>query len=262
MHVGVVFLVSVLAVVGGAQGARASETFSDPQGDATGGAPDITQAVLSNDFDGNVTFALTIDRTTFSADDQLFVFLDTDKNASTGVGGLDYAIVVTSEGATLVRASGTSFAPAPHPTLTFADGGKTLTINRSDLGGTTGFSFVVKSRLRSTSTAGDSAPDSGSATYDLELKPVLGTLAASFSPAKPRAGHAFRLARTTLRLQDRTAVRADSVSCVAKLGGKSLAGHCSWHIPKNAKGKRLAVTLTARYKGASATFTPWRFRVG
>jgi hypothetical protein len=65
-----------------------------------------------------------------------------------------------------------------------------------------------------------------------------------------------------LRVEDGTIVKADSITCVAKLNGKRLAGRCSWRIPAIARGKRLVVTLAARYKGASATFTPWRFRVG
>ena len=69
----------------------------------------------------------------------------------------------------------------------------------------------------SNAAAVDSAPDTGSWTYDLELKAVLNTLAARFSPAKPRAGKAFRLAETTLRLEDGTTVKADSITCVAKL---------------------------------------------
>ena len=247
----------------GVEGAGAAATLTDPQGDAVGGAADITQVVVSNELDGKITFALTIpDRTTFTSDDFLIIVLNTDKDTTTGISGADYAIVVDSTGGALVRASGTAFAPAPQTTLTLADGGKTLTINRSDLGETVGFFYFASSGLASSSTASDDAPDSGVATYDLELKAVLSTLAAQFSPAKPKAGRAFRLNRTTLRLDDRTAVKADSITCVAKLNGKRLAGRCAWRIPRNGKGKRLIVTLTARYKGASATFTPWRFRVG
>ena len=99
-------------------------------------------------------------------------------------------------------------------------------------------------------------------SYDLDLKPVLDTLAAKFAPAKPKHGKVFRLATTNLRLDDGTVVKADSITCVAKLNGKRLAGRCSWRIPANAKGKRLVVTLTAHYQGVSATFSPWRFRVG
>ena len=248
----------------GASGAGAAETFTDPQCDATGGAADITQVDVSNDFDGNVTIALTIpNRTTLTPDDLLFIFLNSDKDLTTGIsGGIDYAIVIDSQGATLVRASGSSFAPAPHATLTLADNGKTVALNRSDLGETTGFFVLVVSGLDSTESAGDSVPDTGRALYDLNLKPVLDTLVARFLPAKPKHGKPFRLSGTTLRVEDGTVVRADSITCVAKLNGKRIAGRCSWRIPANARGKRLAVTLTARYKGVSATFTPWRFRVG
>src|SRR5512133_2162176 len=111
----------------GASGAGAASTFTDPQGDAVAGAADITQLVVSNDLGGNITFAVTLaDRTTFTADDVLFILLNTDKDTSTGVSGFDFAIVVVSEGAALVRASGTTFVPAPQTTLTLADNNKTI----------------------------------------------------------------------------------------------------------------------------------------
>lgn len=244
----------------GASGAGAASTFTDPQGDAVAGAADITQVVVSNDLDGNITFAVTlVDRTTFTSDDLLLILLNTDKNTSTGVSGVDFVIGAASTGAVVLRASGTTFAPAPQTTLTLADNNKTIKINRSELGDTSGFVGVAVTALDSNEAADDTA---GPFTYDLELKPVLDTLAAKFAPAKPKHGKVFRLATTNLRLEDGTVVKADSITCVAKLNGKRLAGRCSWRIPANAKGKQLSVTLTARYQGVSATFTPWRFRVG
>jgi len=244
----------------GASGAAAASTFTDPQGDAVAGAADITQVVVSNDLDGNVTFAVTLaDRTTLTPDDLLLVLLNTDKNTSTGVSGVDFVIGVGSGGAVVLRASGTTFAPAPQTTLTLADNNKTIKINRSELGDTAGLVGLVVTTLDSNEGAEDSA---GPISYDLELKPVLDTLAAKFAPAKPKHGKVFRLATTNLRLDDGTVVKADSITCVAKLNGKRLAGRCSWRIPANAKGKQLVVTLTAHYQGASATFSPWRFRVG
>ena len=244
----------------GASGSQAADTFTDPAGDAVGGAADITQVVVSNDFDGNISFALTTNLTAFTSDDSVVIVLDTDKNSSTGTRGVDYAIVTSATGATLLQWSGTAFTTVR--TLQTANNNMTITANGSDLGGTTGFVFAVSSLLASTPAARDDAPDTGGWTYDLELKPVLYTLSAHFSPAKPRAGRAFRLAGTTLRLKDGTTVKADSVTCVAKLNGKRLAGRCAWRIPASARGRRLAVVLTAHYKGASATFTPWRFKVG
>ena len=254
----------VAALVLGAGGAgAATATFTDAQGDAIGGAADISQVVVSNDFDGNVTFAMTIpNRPTFTADDFVVILLNVDRNAATGNNGFEYAIVVDGTKAELVQWNGTAFVLVTAPTLNAANNNMTVTINRSDLGKTVAFTFFVRSALESNSTASDGAPDTGSWTFDLDLKPTLNTLAATFSPAKPKAGKAFRLASTTLRLDDGTTVKAGSITCVAMLNGKRLAGRCSWRIPANARGKRLVVTLTARFKGAKATFTPWRFKVG
>jgi hypothetical protein len=255
-------ILGVLLLGAGGAGA-ATATFTDPQGDATGGAADISQVVVSNDFDGNVTFAMTIpNRPTFTADDFVVILLNVDRNTTTGNNGIDYAIVVEATSAVLLQWNGTTFVRVTAPTLTATTNNMTVTVNRSDLGKTTSFNFALGSGLDSSDAAGDSAPDTGGWTYDLALKPTLNTLAAHFSPAKPRAGKPFRVAGTTLRLDDGTTVKADSITCVAKLNGKRLQGRCSWRIPKTARGKRLVVTLTARYKGAKATFTPWRFKVG
>jgi len=256
--VGAILVASLLV---GATGAGAASTFTDTPGDAVGGAADFTQLVVSNDFDGNITFAFTFaNRAAFTDDDLVLILLNSDKNASTGTSGADFAIGVGNLGGILLRGDGTSFQLASAGTLKTSNNNMTVTINRSDLGGTTGFLFLAVATLNSNSDAQDLVPETGAA-YDLDLKPTLDTLAAHFSPAKPKAGKVFRLAGTTLRLDDGTSVKADSITCVAKLSGKRLAGRCSWRIPVSARGKRLAVTLTARYKGASATFTPWRFVV-
>jgi hypothetical protein len=246
-----------------AGGAGAAATFTDPAGDPVGGAADITQLVVSNDAAGTVSFTLTTNRSVFSSDDFVAIVLDTDKNTGTGPSGVDYAIVVDAKGATLLRWNGATFDPTTaQTTLRASNNNMTVTINRSELGATKGFTFAAFSGLDSNNAADDSAPDSGGWVYDLALAPELDTLAARFSPAKPRAGHAFRVAGTVLRLDDGSAVKAESVTCRALLGGKRLAGRCSWRIPKNAAGKRLVVYLTVRCQGQTATFTPWRFVVG
>jgi hypothetical protein len=118
--------------------------------------------------------------------------------------------------------------------------------------------FAAATALQSNESAED---ETLPFTYDLGIKPVLQTLSAQFSPAKPKAGKPFKLRMSSLRLDDGSIVRADAVTCVARVGGKKLAGRCSWRIPRNAKGRRLTVTLSARYEGVSATFSPRVFRV-
>jgi hypothetical protein len=256
------FVAAVLALLLlGASGAEAAQTFTDPTGDATGGGADITQVAVSNDAAGNITLALTLaNRTALQPTDTLVIVLDTDENATTGTSGVDYALRVTASGAALAHWNGSTFVASPQTTLTTANNNLTITVNRSELGNTTAFNFAAATFVGTTQS--DIAPDTGAYTYDLGLKPVLNTLAARFSPAKPKHGHIFKLATTQLRLEDGSIVKADSITCLATLNGKRLAGRCSWHIPKNARGKRLVIVLTAHYQGATATFTPWRFRVG
>ena len=250
-------LACVLVTAGGA---GAAATFTDPAGDAIGGAADITQVAVSNDDAGNITFGFTLgDRTTLTSDDLLLILLDVDRDSMTGFNGIDFGIAVTTDGAVLLRAApGSTFAPAPQPTLRTADNGKTVVINRDDLGETRRFVFAAATALESNANAEDATLPFA---YDLGLKPVLESLTAQFLPAKPKAGKPFRLRTSSLRLDDGSTVRADAVTCVARVGGKRLAGGCSWRIPKSAKGKRLAITLTARYEGVSATFSPRVFRV-
>jgi hypothetical protein len=249
-------LACVLACAGGA---GAAATFADPAGDAVGGAADMTQVAVSNDAAGNITFGFTIDRATLTPDDLLLILLDVDRDATTGFGGIDFGIVVTTDGPVLLRAApGSTFAPAPQPTLYTADNGKTVVINRNDLGETQGFVFEAATALESNDNAEDTTLPF---MYDLGLKPVLETLSAQFSPVKPKAGKPFRLRMSSLELDDGSTVRADAVTCVARVGAKRLAGRCSWRIPKTARGKLLTVTLTARYEGVSATFSPRVFRV-
>ena len=257
-------LAAVLGLlVFGVGGAGAASTFTDATGDATAGAADVTQVDVANDLDGNITFDLTLaNRSALTPDDVLFIFLDSDNSTATGLSGIDYVVAIDAQSASLFRYAPPNFAPAPAPTLSTSNGGRSVRINRNDLGGTSVFAFFVTTGLDSNDNAGDDAPDgNGAYLYTLQLRPALDSLAARFSPAKPRAGKVFRLASTSLRLEDGTDVKADSLTCVARLNGKRLAGRCSWRIPKNARGKLLVVTISARYRGASAAFLPWRFRV-
>lgn len=233
----VILVVAILAaMLFAVSGASAATTFTDVSGDAVAGAADFTQAVVSNDFDGNITFAFTFaNRTAFTQDDTILVGLDADKTASTGASGVEYLIGIAANGVVLLRWDGTTFSIAPAPTLRATNNNMTVTINRSDIGATAGFEFIAISTLDSNDAAEDFAPENGGA-YDLELKPVLDTLAARFAPAKPKAGKVFKLGVTTLRLEDGTTVKADSITCVAKLNGKRLAGRCSCASRRTRRG--------------------------
>lgn len=91
------------------------------------------------------------------------------------------------------------------------------------------------------------------------------TVDAKFVPALPRAGRVFQAPVVRVKLSDRTTVLAPSYRCVARLGGKLLRGTgrggCTFRVPKNAKGKRLLVTLFVTYKGVTDEFKPYVFKV-
>lgn len=264
-------LVLVLAALAGAGQASAagSKTFTDPSGDGSAG-PDITQLVISNDDNGVLTFQFTFSNrpTILTGDDIVALGLDTDSNGATGdAAGYEYILGFGFQGQRTVLGKATGPATydflVPQTTLRSADGGRTMSINRSELGGTNAF----RSRVATSGNGGgDTAPEGGLAftwDYALVLRPEIVSIRASFAPGQPQQGKAFALAAPTLRLSSGQEVAPQAYSCKATLGGKALkaAGRCRWAIPKKSKGKRLVVTVTATYAGATATFDPYVFRV-
>lgn len=244
-------------------GAAGSQTFTDPTGDATT-APDITTVVVANDDNGVLTFTVTLaNPALLSGENLIFIALNSDKSTSTGSqgDGVDYLIVLGSGGQVLARWAGTTFEPVSGGTLA-RTGATAFTIGRADLGNTTAFDFYLFSLGPNMSS--DDAPD-GSAiwSYALNLRPELESASAGFRPAVPRAGKAFAVASVSLELGTGQNVRPTTYRCVARLAGKTLrsTGRCRWLIPKNARGKRLVVTIVATYGGVTGSFGPYAFRV-
>jgi hypothetical protein len=264
-------LVVVLAalVVSGSASAAGSKTFTDPSGDGSG-SPDITQLVISNDDNGQITFQFTFSNrpTILTGEDVVLLGLDTDSNGGTGdAAGYEYLMGFGYQGREVVLGKATGPEAynfdVPRTTLRFADGGRTLSVNGSELGGTSAFRMRVVTSVGS-GLVGDTAPEGGGTwDYQLTLAPQIVAIRAGFTPAQPRSGKAFALASPTLRLSSGQMVAPQSYSCTATLGGKALraSGRCRWTIPKKSAGKRLVVTATATYGGVSATFDPYVFRV-
>jgi hypothetical protein len=258
----------VLAALAGSGSALAagSKTFTDPKDDGSAG-PDVTQLVVSNDDSGTLTFQFTFSNrpTILTGDDIVALGLDIDSNGDTGdEAGYEYIMGFGFQGqrAEVGKWNGSSYDfLVPETTLRFADGGRTISINRSELGGTSGFRFRVET---SGNGGGDTAPEGGGIwDYQLALRPEIVAIRAGFVPGQPRSGKAFALGAPTLRLSSGQMVAPESYRCKATLGGKALkaAGRCRWTIPKKSKGKRLVITVTAVYGGVTASFDPYVFRV-
>jgi hypothetical protein len=266
----IVTVVAVAALAGSGQAwAVGSKTFTDPTGDGSQG-PDLTQLVVSNDDNGQLTFQFTFSNrpTILTGDDIVALGLDTDSNGGTGdAAGYEYLMGFGFQGqkAVIGKATGPESYDfnVPQTTLRFADGGRTMSINRSDLGGTGAFRFRVET---SGNGGGDTAPEGGAGAiwdYTLVLAPQIVAIRAGFTPGQPRQGKAFALASPMLRLSSGQMVPPQAYSCKATLAGKALrtAARCKWNIPKKSKGKRLVITVTATYSGVTATFDPYVFTV-
>jgi hypothetical protein len=209
---------ALLAVaVLGVSVAGAESSWTDPAGDATGDAPDITGVQISNDSGGQLLFSIAVSNLT--PESSLYLFLDTDKNATTGHEGNEYILSWDSSsepdynGWYIERWNGTSWVhPDQHPTMggMHTAAGVEFSINRTDLGNTSGFAFWIGTgRWTADAVTGrDVAPDGlATWTYDLTVapaqtpvpavvKPVFGSI--KTVPAKPvRARSSSSRSRST-----------------------------------------------------------------
>jgi hypothetical protein len=244
-------------------GAVGSEAFTDVAGDA-GNAPDFQRIAVSNTNTGLIRFEITYaNRTALQGDDGMFVAIDSDRSRATGdPDGTEYLVLldVASGGAGIGKWNGATY-DFDVPQTTFKADGRTIEINRSELGNLTAFDFFVGSFGGDTE---DFAPDAADQvySYELDLTPELRALVATFTPRQPTAGKVFAVAGVRVET-DTAVVRPDRRTCTAKLAGRTLRpiGPCRWRLPKNAKRKQLVITIRITYKGVSAAAQPYRFRV-
>jgi hypothetical protein len=168
-----------------------SQTFTDPTGDG-GNAPDVTTVTVSNDDNGQITFVTTLaNRPSLTDSDFVALSLDTDGNASDGIGGADYLVGFVNGGAALFSAAGGSLAPASAPSFSssFANGVETISINKSDIGNPTQINFVIGSSGDNVTTIPEFAPDSGVWNYQVTIAPP------PPPPPRPRLRRLLRLRR-------------------------------------------------------------------
>jgi hypothetical protein len=256
---------TVLAVAPAGFAAGAT-SFTDPQGDASGVA-DVRVVDVANDDAGRLTIRVTVDAFTVPSDTQIGVFLDTDRNATTGsagFGGVEYALVGDASDNTfaLIRWNGSDWEDVKTTTATAASSstGIVFRLDRSELGGTPAFDFSVASFSGGNV---DLAPDSGRWSYTVQVgapPQQLPSIAKVLYPAAsilPRAGTTFTFRVRGVVLDDGRSGAPAAVTCKATLAGKPIAGGgpggCTWRLPKSARGKPLVVVATITYAGASTT---------
>jgi hypothetical protein len=269
------------ALGGAARHAANSQTFPDSLGEDPASA-DITTVAVSNDDAGLITFKINIsNRPALTSDMSVALFLDTDRNASTGDQqsfGAEYLIELDPGVVSLFKWNGSTYPAAPsQSTLIFSydSTGATIKINATDLGGTKGFNFVALTVTGlATAPNGDAditnahfdfAPDRGHGTFAYQVLTTLRLSVVSFvkTPASPRAGGVFSELLAANENDTGGPVTQGTVTCNATIAGKHLVtlksgfangvATCSWKIPKTAKRKAFKGTITLSVRGTTVT---------
>ena len=251
-------------------GAAAPVTYNDSTGDNPGGA-DIGAVTADLGADGKIAIELSIaSMPQFGAQALAVVGIDTDRNADTGaLFGGDYAVVFGFEELSLdfLRWDGSAYVDATGDvTSILGSGSVKIQVHPDAIGGKTAFNFKVGVLTGDPETGQvDVAPDAGSWAFEAKKVLTVDTVDAKFVPLAPRAGFVFQAPVVRITLSDGTTILAPKYRCVAQLGGKLLRGKgrggCTFALPKNAKGKRLLVTLFVTYKGVTDEFKPYVFKV-
>jgi len=264
-------LAGALALVlpGAAWAAPAS--YDDPAGD-NGAAADIGTVAVDSTPDGFISVKASIaNMPQLGQPGFVAVVLDTDRNGATGslMGG-DYLLIFDLGAARggITHWNGTEYVDAGGDTITtVGPGSLEAKVKPASLGGATAFNFVVVAASGEPDVAEiDAAPDRGTWFYEVKAPVVtVDTINARFVPAAPKAGAVFQAPVVRLKLSNGRSVLAAKYRCVAQLGGKLLRGtgkgSCTFRIPKNAKGKRLSITLFVTYAGETDEYDPYVFKV-
>jgi hypothetical protein len=260
MRIGVLAFIAALVLT--AAGGAAS--FQDPVGDTEG--PDINSVAITHS-GTNLTVEIHLaNRLRLVAEEAVQVELDLDSNANTGDDGIDlHALYVEGEPSEVLLWQNDDYVETTRATITWSASTAHVTVP---------LALVTRAVKLEVAALGlgpddpddpdappeddpiDVAPDEGAYDYTVttEARRLIKSTV-TFAPAQPRAGKVFKLSNATLEFNDVGTVKA-TTTCSAKLGGKTFGKTaCSWKIPKNAKKKVLAVTITAAYGGDNYTIT-------
>jgi hypothetical protein len=250
----------------------APSSYTDPTGD-NGSSADIGTVTVDTSTDGFlVVKPVVANLPALGQTGFVVVVLDTDRNGSTGalVGG-DYAVVFATADASfgMLRWSGSEYVEHTGDVQAVVGSGSIeLRVRPAAIGGATTFNFVVFAQSAVEDEI-DAAPDVGTWFYEQPKPPpppvTAESVEATFVPAAPRAGRTFRPSAVRLALSDGRTIRASKYRCAARLGGRTIRGTgkggCTFALPRNAKGKRLRVTLFAAHAGGAEKVKPYVFKV-
>jgi hypothetical protein len=257
----------VLAAVGAATAGANNGTFADPAGDA-GNGPDVTGIALSDSPTGLLQFAVTTPGMAVGTPTNMFVLLDTDRNATTGFNGAEYILYLTHDSTGgvygLDQWQNNDLVQLQAPSLTFTVSGDTFTFSLSKTEIGTPQSFNLSVLAAAMDAAGnvasvDRAPDSGAWIYELTatppavVKPVIGMPV--LTPAKPKAGKTLTVSFPVKRSDTGAGLATGTMICDPSVSGKVIThresfangtARLAFTVPKTAKGKVLKVQVTIK----------------
>jgi hypothetical protein len=264
-----VAVLALLGVAGGAAAANAN-TWSDPAGDS-GNAADLTGIVVANDDAGKLVFTLTYGNRPagLTDNDQVQLWLDADESTTTGDEyGYDYVLVLDKNGSGVKRVTSSGVEDTPDSTFSSSADGTTFSINRSELGNTSKFTFYAVALTRADQSK-DEAPDAADRVFVYSLAaPRPTSVLVTFSPKTPKAGATFFATVVLVKYDDGSSSIpvGHTIACKGTLNAKPIRARakplgCAWKLPKSAKGKRLSFRITVSNNGSTGTFGPWKFGV-
>ena len=272
---------AALVLAGGASAANSQPTtFTDPGGDS-GTAADITKVDVLNDDAGQYTFNVSFG-TAYTDTAAFTIFFDTDQNGATGdptSDGSDYALIDDhgSHSFALLKWNGTAWDDAPTDSTASVSIAQdnlsmTLSVNRSDLGNSAGFNFILFSDEGDGTTGHyDDAP-SGTGHFTYTLQPTLSLKLAAAAQVSVKAGHVWVTDLAVFRTDTNQLLGAEgTISCAAASGktklkvvvhafvsasrNKGSAAVCEFSVPKTLKHKKVTATETVSYEGQKVTHT-------
>jgi hypothetical protein len=252
--------------------------YADATGDG-GSAGDISGvSVLGDKASGQLVFRVSGANLSSAENMVTFLYIDSDANPATGslnLNGADYAFGVDSSSYEFVHWNGSDWVQTPYSTVRVCcvGGGNSMmfSVNRSELGNTSGFNFLA-TEWNVDTDASDDAPDDGMYNYSLDAggPDIQGVTLQTAPSSGPRAGKAFVVTPVGLKLPPNGAIisiapKPESYACKATLKGRPVAGSgtgsCTFRIAKKkTRGKKLNVTVTVTYQGATKS-VPFTFVV-
>jgi hypothetical protein len=253
-------MVAFLAALAFAVAPNPPGTFIDATGDS-GTAPDITKVVASGGSTGHLTFVVSF-ATPYGANSNISIFLDTDRNKSTGdPNGADY--LLGPGGLEVWDPAAQDFEPTgDDATFSVAPGGRALEASAlaSDVGNPSTVNVVVQSV--------DGAGGPGHQDTAVAIWSKTSNSGLTVTDARQTAAKAGAVWALSIRASGGTAADQAAVVCTGASGrvhllvpnhvalvtpGGDLTGVCAFKIPKNLKGKKLHGTITISNGGHAAT---------